>query len=104
MSILLDARSEAQVKFCFRKVERLERDLTTLRTETFTILLSNSSVRRQKGEYEKRCFQENKARQILEKTNISYPLEKFGVLCLLEIPVLRFALLPYYQRISNEMK
>ena len=26
------------------------------------------------------------------------------MLCLLEIPVLRFALLPYYQRISNEMK
>ena len=33
----------------------------------------------------KRMFQENKARQ------------RFGVLCFLEIPVLRFALLSYYQ-------
>ena len=45
------------------------------------------------------------------KTNISYPLirtrtcskkcsffRKFGVFCFLETPVLRFALLPYYQR------
>ena len=27
--------------------------------------------------------------------------EKFGVLCFLEIPVLRFALLPYYRLIFN---
>ena len=33
----------------------------------------------------KRMFQENNARQ------------RFGVLCFLETPVLRFALLPYYQ-------
>ena len=48
-----------------------------------------------------------KARQIFRKTNISYPLcvyrevrnarffGKFGVLCFLVTPVLRFAFLPY---------
>ena len=30
--------------------------------------------------------------------------EKFGVLCFLETPVLRFALLPYYQRTDKELK
>ena len=56
-----------------------------------------------------RVFQKNKACQIFRKTNISYPLYisgdktclffgKFDVLCFLETPVLRFALLPYYRR------
>ena len=50
-------------------------------------------------------FKKNKACHIFRKTNISYPLiltggkkcsffGKFGVLCFLETPVLRFALLP----------
>ena len=53
----------------------------------------------------KRVFQENKACQIFRNTNISYPLisedkkcsffGKFGQLCFLETPVLRFSLLPY---------
>ena len=60
-------------------------------------------------------FLENKVRQIFRKTSISYLLirtrmfayqgvrdvcflENFGVLCLLETPVLRFALFPYYRR------
>ena len=50
-------------------------------------------------------FQENKARQIFRKTNISNPnisncsfFGKFGVLCFLKTPVLIFALLPYYRR------
>ena len=52
-------------------------------------------------------FQENKARQIFQKTNISYTLihtrqcsffGKFGVLCFLETLVLRFAILFYYRR------
>ena len=62
-----------------------------------------------KGRILKRVFQENKASQIFRKTNISHVrvyirgLEcsfcgKFGVLCLLETPALRLALLPYYQR------
>ena len=51
-------------------------------------------------------FQENKARQIFRKTIISYlPIRthkclifgKFDLLCFLEPPVLRFALLPYYR-------
>ena len=57
-----------------------------------------------KGRISKRVFQENKARQIFRKTNISYPLirtrtffGKFGQLCFLETPVSRFALLAYYQ-------
>ena len=80
-----------------------------------------------KGRILKRVFQENKAHQTFRKINISYPLiytrtknkhllppdthtyvsvsggkkcsffEKFDVLCFLETPVLRFALLPYYR-------
>ena len=61
----------------------------------------------------KRVFQENKTRQIFRKTNICNPVihirpctyqgvsnvrffGKFDVLCFLETPILRFALLPYY--------
>ena len=60
----------------------------------------------------KLVLQENKARQIFRKTNISYPMcvsedkkysfvGKFGVFCFLATPVLRFALLPYHQQIAN---
>ena len=67
-----------------------------------------------KGRISKRVFQENKARQIFQKTNHSYPLiylrvrirgkkcsffGRFGVLSFIETPVLRFALLPYYRRL-----
>ena len=65
-------------------------------------------------------FQEKKVRQIFQKTNIFYPLirtryvcvsggkkcsffGKFGVLCFLETPVLRFALLPYYRQIIQKI-
>ena len=41
-----------------------------------------------KGRISKRVFQENKARQIFRKTNISYSLIR--TLCFLETPVLRF--------------
>ena len=68
-----------------------------------------------KGWISKLVFQENKARQIFRKTNISYPLirtrtyayqgvrnfrffGKFGLICFLETPVLRFSLLPSYRR------
>ena len=61
-----------------------------------------------KGRISRQVFQENKARQIFRKTNISNVcvsggkkcsfFGKFGVLCFLETPVLRFALLPYYRR------
>ena len=56
-----------------------------------------------KGRISKRVLQENKARQIFWKRNISYPhmyvsvgkkcsfFGQFGVLCLLVTPVLRFA-------------
>ena len=67
-----------------------------------------------KGWISERVFQENKASQIFRKTNISYPLivcvsggkkcsffGKFGVLCFLETPVLRFTLSPYYQQIVD---
>ena len=67
--------------------------------------ITNSPVIRQKARISKQVFQENKARTH-KKTNISYPMirtrtsggkkcsffEKFGVLCFLETPVLRFAL------------
>ena len=67
-----------------------------------------------KGRILKRVFQENKARQIFRKRTFLTPwyahvrvyvsmgkkclfFGKFGVLCFLETPVLRFALLAYYQ-------
>ena len=73
-----------------------------------------------KGRISKRVFQENKARQIFRKTNISYPLirtrtycwffgkkcwlfGKFGVLCFLVTTVLRFVLLLYYRRSKMEV-
>ena len=77
-------------------------------------------VYKAKGRISKRVFQENKARQIFQKTNISYLLIRsfalltcayqgirylfFGkcdVLCFLETPVWRFALLSYYRRLGN---
>ena len=77
-------------------------------------------VYKAKGRISKRVFQENKARQIFQKTNISYLLIRsfalltcayqgirylfFGkcdVLCFLEPPVWRFALLSYYRRLGN---
>ena len=60
-----------------------------------------------KGRISKRVFQENKARHIFRKTKISYPcirgkkcslFGKFSMLYFLEIPILRFAVLPYYWR------
>ena len=62
-----------------------------------------------KGRISKGVFQENKARQIFRKTNISFISNisffgKFGVLCFFEIPLLRFALLSYYQRIFLQFK
>ena len=68
-----------------------------------------------KGRISKRVFQESKARHNFRKTKISYTLIRtrmyayqevrnvccsgnFGMLCFLETPVLRFALLPYYRR------
>ena len=50
-----------------------------------------------KGRISKRVFQESKACQNFRKTNISYPLIRTPV----ETLVLRFALLPYYRRVSN---
>ena len=70
-----------------------------------------------KGRTSKRVLPEKKARQIFRRTNIFYPrtyayqrvknvrfFGKFGVLCFLETPILRFALLPYYRRVSIGMK
>ena len=58
----------------------------------------------------KLVLHKNKARQIFRKTNISYPLictrtffGKFGVLCFLVTPVLRFTLLPYCRRIIPDL-
>ena len=74
------------------------------------------SVIRQKSESQYGCFKKTKHAKFSEKTKISYPLirtptcayqrvrnvcffGKFGVICFIETPVLRFALLPYYRRI-----
>ena len=52
-----------------------------------------------KGRISNQVFQENKARQIFRKTNISYHLIRTR--CFLETPGLRFALLPYYRQIKR---
>ena len=80
------------------------------------LILVENVGKNAKGRISKRVFQENKARQIFRKTNIYYPLiryvcvswdkkcsffAKFGVLCFLETPVLRFTLSPYYQQKGN---
>ena len=68
-----------------------------------------------KGRISRRVLQENQVRQIFRKTIISYPLVrtltctysggkkcsffgKFGLLCFLVTPILRFTCLPYYRR------
>ena len=73
-----------------------------------------------KGRISKRVFHENKAHQIFQKMNISYPLIRartcdhqggkkcyffrtFDVLCFLETPALRFTLSPYYRRFKETM-
>ena len=86
---------------------------TALRCNTGNYFVGNMA----KGRISKRVFQENKAHQIFRETNISYSLirtctctcrgkkcsffGKFGMLCFLETPVLRFALLQYYRRFST---
>ena len=67
-----------------------------------------------KGQISKLIFQDNKARQIFQKTGIYFPLiritwcvsggkkcpffGKLDVICFLETPILKFALLSYYRR------
>ena len=84
-------------------------DLTMFKQEPYFV--GNEA----KGRISKRVFQENKARQIFRGTNICYRLirtrtfayqglrnvlffGKFGVLCFLKTPVLRFVFLYYYRR------
>ena len=78
--------------------------------------MSNSSVIRQKGESQNGCFKKTKQAKFSKKPEHFLPpdthtyvcvsggkkcsfFEKFGVLCFLETPLLRLALLPYYRRI-----
>ena len=83
-------------------------------------VLCDSLVIRQKGKYQNGGNKKTKHAKFSEKTNVSYPLihtrtcayqgvrnvwlffffGKFDVLCFLVTSVLRFALLPYYQRID----
>ena len=71
----------------------------------FELKSGNFVANKAKGQISKRVFQENIARQIFRKTKISYLCirgkkcsfsGKFAMLCFLEIPVLRFVVLPYY--------
>ena len=59
------------------------------------MLFRNSSVIKQKDESQNECF---KNVSVSGGKKYSF-FGKFGVLCFLETPVLRFALLPYYKRI-----
>ena len=65
------------------------------------------SIIRQKGESQNGCFKKAKHAKIFEKQTFLTSVSRgkkclffgnFGVLCFLETPVLRFALLPYYRR------
>ena len=106
------------LKFVFTMVTILEKrnsvdhfwDLTKGSVNRKRLFIS--SLIRKKGESQNRCFKKTKYAKFSEKTNISYPLRwtrirtyvcvsggkkfcffgKFGVLCFLETPVLRFAL------------
>ena len=78
----------------------------------------NTSVISNKGESQNAWFKKTKDANFPKKNNISYPLKrtrsyvcvsgckkclffgKFGVLCFLESPVLRFALLPSQKKID----
>ena len=75
------------------------------------IVYYSSTVIRQKREPQKGCSKKTKHVKFSEKTNMSYPQgvrnvlffgEFGGVLCFLETPVLRFALLLYYRRVFTE--
>ena len=61
---------------------------------------------RQKGESQNGCFKKAKHAKISEKICVSGGKKclffgNFDILCFLETPVLRFALLPYYRRIMG---
>ena len=60
----------------------------------------NSSVIRQRSESQHGCFNKTKQAKFSEKETFLSSLfsGKFGMLFFLKTPVLRFALLPYYQR------
>ena len=79
-------------------------------TQTIMHRNNRSSVTRQKGESQNGCFKKTKHAKFSEKrTFLTYVcvsggkkcsfFGKFGMLCLLETPVLRFALLFYYRRV-----
>ena len=63
----------------------------TSKINTCVVLIRITIGNKAKGQISKRVFQENKGGKFFGK---------FGVLCFLETPVLRFALLPYYRRIA----
>ena len=77
----------------------------------YLLYFHNSLVIRQKGKSQNECFKKAKHAKISGKKNFLPPdthtcvkclfFGNFGVLCFLETPVLRFALLPYSRRTSG---
>ena len=71
--------------------------------------MGNVVANKTKLRISKRVFQEAKHAKISEKQTFLTPsyaqarvrIGNFGVLCFLEIPILRFALLPYYQQLAK---
>ena len=66
---------------------------------------SIATVIKQKGETQNWCFKKTKHAKFSEKFSVSGGkkcsfFEKIGVICFLETRLLRFALLPYYQRLD----
>ena len=90
-----------------------------LKSQYWDFLWINASVIRQKGESENGCYKKTKHVKFSEKRKFLTQwyahvcvrirgkkcsfFGKFGVLCFLETPVLRFALLPYYRRKSETL-
>ena len=85
-----------------------------LKSQYWDFLWINALVIRQKGESENGCYKKTKHVKFSEKRKFFTQwyahvyvcirskkcsfFGKFGVLCFLETPVLKFALLPYYRR------
>ena len=71
-------------------------DLTSYDSEDDSL-----SIIRQKGEYQNGCYKKTKhAKFPYQGVKKCSFFGKFGVLCFLETPVLRFVLLPYYRRLN----
>ena len=78
------------------------------RTQTCKNVLDTSSVVRQKVKSQNGCYKKTKHARARKTRTCAYQgltnvrfFGKFGVLCFLVTPVLKFALLPYCRELAN---